>query len=138
MYRTSITELLHWLFKRPQMGEAATFGMASAVPCICCSPPDHSNRLTPTAVFHGQEWSDEEVTVPMGGPVLCLPWSVRCLQGYIITESTGFPLYDTFLAALPYAHFGEIAQFLLRKRAFISVGELLKFFGVLVLLMRFE
>jgi hypothetical protein len=113
-----------------------TFGNARALPCSC-SPPDNNNRLTPTAVFHGQEWSDEEVTIPMGGPVVCLPWSVRCLQRDIITESTGFPLYDSFLAAFPYAHFGEIAQFLLQKRAFISIGELLKFFGVLVPLTRF-
>jgi Transposase IS4 len=61
-------------------------------------------------------------------------------------ESTDFSAltpYDYFLAMFPYVHLGEIARLtnvhlLQQKRALNSVGELLKFFGVLVLMTRFE
>jgi Transposase IS4 len=74
------------------------------------------------------------------------PWSVRRLQAGLISESTGFSSltpYDYFLAMLPYAHLGEIARLTnihlqQQKLALISVGELLKFFGVLVLMTRLE
>jgi hypothetical protein len=49
--------------------EEATLGKAGGLPYSFRSP-DHSNRPTPTAVFHCQEWRDEEVTIPIGGPVL--------------------------------------------------------------------
>jgi hypothetical protein len=44
---------------------------------------------------------------------------------------------------LQYAHLGEIARLtnirlLQQKRALISVGQLLEFFGILVLMTRFE
>jgi Transposase IS4 len=125
--------------------EKATLGKAGAV-AYSCRPSDYSNRLTPTAVVHGQEWYEEEVRIPIGGPVMRRPWSVRRLQGDIISESTDFsslPPYDYFLAMFPYAHLGEIArltniQLLQQKCSLISVGELLKFFGVLVLMTRFE
>jgi Transposase IS4 len=98
------------------------------------------------AVVHDQEWFEDEVTNPIGGPVIRRPGSVRRLQGDVITESTDFSsltLYDYFLAMFQYAHLGEIVRLmnvhlLQQKRALISVGELLKFFGVLVLMTRFE
>jgi hypothetical protein len=50
-------------------GEEASFGKAGAM-AYSDPPPDHRNRLTPTAVVHGQEWFEVEITVPIGGPVI--------------------------------------------------------------------
>jgi Transposase IS4 len=74
------------------------------------------------------------------------PWSVRRLQGDLTSESTDFSSltpYVYFLAMFPYAHLGENARLTnihsqRQKLALISVGELLKFFGVLVFMARFE
>jgi hypothetical protein len=74
------------------------------------------------------------------------PWSVRRLQGDLISESTHFSSltpYDYFLSMFPYAHLGENDRLTnihlqLQKLALISVGEQLKFFGVLVLMTLFE
>jgi hypothetical protein len=121
--------------------EEATLGKAGAV-VYSCHPPDNSNRLTPTAVVPGQEWNEEEVTIPIGGPDMRRPWSLRRLQGDLISKRTGFSSltpYDYFLAMFPCAHLGEIARLTKihlqkQKLALISVGELLKFFGVVVLM----
>jgi hypothetical protein len=50
-------------------GEEATFGKAGA-PAYSYPPPDHRNSLTPTAVVHGQEWFEADVTILIGGPVI--------------------------------------------------------------------
>jgi hypothetical protein len=64
--------------------------------------------MTTTAVVHGQEWFEVEVTIPIGGSVIRRRWcakaqtsqrpqsvlsrmiSSRSLLGDIITESTDF------------------------------------------------
>jgi hypothetical protein len=71
---------------------------------------------------------------------------VRRLQGDVVTESidlSSLTPYDNFLAKFSYARCREIVRLtnirlLQQKRELISVGELLRFFGVLVLKTRFE
>jgi Transposase IS4 len=132
-------------FQSSSDGEEATLRKASTLACSG-PPPDHSDPLTTTVVVHDQERFEEEVTIPIGGPVIRRPWSVRRLQGDVISESTDLSSltpYDYFFAMFLYAHLGGIVlltnvNLLQQKRALISVGELLKFFGVLVLMTRFE
>jgi hypothetical protein len=83
-------------------GAEATLRKASSL-AYSGAPPNRSDPLTPTAVVHDQEWFEEQVTIPIGGPVIRRPWSVRGLQGDVITESTDFSVtpYDYFLAMFP-------------------------------------
>jgi hypothetical protein len=53
-------------------GEEATLGKAGAL-VYSCLRPDHRNSQTPTAVVHGQEWFEEEVTIPTEGPFVRRP-----------------------------------------------------------------
>ena len=104
----------------------------------------------PPVVVHGFEWHDADVLQPIGGPVARRAWSVRTLGDEIIAEggdAVGFgrsrtPL-DYFFAVFPQDQLARMVRLTSAKLVQAGVlptspGELVKFFGVLLLSTRFE
>ena len=110
---------------------------------------DSQTAASPT-LAHGFEWRDKQVLQPFGGPVSRKPWSVRALGGDIISEggdAVGFgrtrtPL-DYFFAVFPQDQLTPVtkltsAKLESRRLPPTSPGEILKFFGILILATRFQ
>jgi hypothetical protein len=74
-------------------GEEATFAKAGAL-AYSYPPPDRRNRMTTTAVVHGQEWFEVEVTIPIGRPVIRRRWSC---EGSAFATTTVCTFYDDIL-----------------------------------------
>jgi len=99
---------------------------------------------------HGFEWHNQPVLQPIGGAVLRTPWFVRAPRRDVISEgrdAVGFgrtrtPL-DYFLAVFPQEQLKLTSE--LKSAALVSqrlrptsAGEVLKFFGILILATRFQ
>jgi len=109
-----------------------------------------SQTAASPTLAHGFEWRDQQVLQPIGGPVPRKPWSVRALGGDIISEggdAVGFgrtrtPL-DYFFAVFPQDQLTRVteltsAKLESRRLPPTSPGEILKFFGILILATRFQ
>jgi hypothetical protein len=99
---------------------------------------------------HGVEWKQRDVLQPVGGAVVRRMWEMRTVGGESIVEGgdsgTLAPRrrpFDYFMAAFPQSHIVHMEQLTSKalqtkgKRE-ISPGELLKFFGVLILGTRYK
>jgi len=107
-------------------------------------------RPCPPVVVHGFEWRDADVLQPIGGPVARRAWSVRTLRDEIIAEggdAVGFGRSrtppDYFFAVFPQDQLARMVRLTSAKSVQAGVmptspGELVKFFGVLLLSTRFE
>jgi len=96
------------------------------------------------------ECRDRDALQPIGGPVPSRTWSVRTLGGELIVEggdSVGFGRgctpEDYFLALFPQTQLSLVsiltsAKPSARRLAPTTPGQVLKFFGVLLLATRFE
>jgi Transposase IS4 len=100
----------------------------------------------PVATVHGVEWFEEDVRIPIGGLVPRIPWCVRCADGSIVSEAcdrSDKTPYDYFMMMYPHEHLITVCR-LTNKRLVnagnkrTTVGEILKFYGILVLMTRFE
>jgi len=133
------------LFQAPVDGPHALAGAPPASGLLSGLPSTTSGTLA-----HGFEWQDKAVPQPIGGPVPRRPWSVHTQGGGIISEGgdyVGFgrtraPL-DYFLAVFPQVQLSLMtsltsAKLVGRGLPSTSPGEILKFFGVLILATRFE
>ena len=109
-----------------------------------------SQTAASPTLAHGFEWRDQQVLQPIGGPVPRKPWSVRALGGDIISEggdAVGFgrtrtPL-DYFFSVFPQDQLTRVteltsAKLESRRLPPTSPGEILKFFGILILTTRFQ
>jgi len=134
----------------PSQPEAPTQDVAST-PTRRMTVPGRAGEpnLAPVTA-HDYTWSDEAVTLSIGGSVPRPSWSVHLLSGETIVEEgdamgpgrTLRPL-DSFLAMLPLDQFSRMVRltsvklhaFLLRAS---TAGKVLKFVGILFLGTRFE
>jgi hypothetical protein len=99
---------------------------------------------------HGVEWKQRDVLQPVGGTAVRRMWEMRTVEGESIVEGgdsgTLVPRrrpFDYFMAAFPQSHILHMVRLTSKalqekgKRG-ISPGELLKFFGVLILGTRYK
>ncbi len=99
---------------------------------------------------HGVLWKQKDVNAPIGGRIPRRYWQMRTFGGDSITEGDDAgparsrrTTIDYFMASFPHVHLLEIVRVtsdkLQRKqKRGLSTGELLKFFGVLVLGTRYK
>lgn len=107
---------------------------------------ENARTRTPTATSHGRDWFVGDVTAPLNGPVTEIPWSVRGPLHQVISDGhapQGMKPIDFFLYMFPPSHLQKIAEAtsarLVRKaHKPTTVAEILRFFGVLVLMTRTE
>jgi Transposase IS4 len=108
------------------------------------SPPEHG--LGDPVDVHGYKWERKEVISPIGGPVRRRHWCVTVPGGRDIREESDFsesrPILEYFLAMFPFGHLSTIVtltneNLVSRKLAATSPKEILNFFGVMILTIRF-
>ena len=95
---------------------------------------------------HGNRWIEADVNDPINGSVPHKHWWVSHITGSRITEGhgvNGLSPYDYFMWMFPISHLGEIVTYTNIRLARVgktntTSTEILKFFGVLILLTRFE
>ena len=95
---------------------------------------------------HGLRWIEADVNDQINGGVPHKHWWVSHITGARITEGhgvNGLSPYDYFMWMFPISHLGEIVAYtnirLARMgKTYTTSAEILKFFGVLILLTRFE
>jgi len=109
-----------------------------------------SQRAASPTLAHVFEWRDQQVLHPIGGPLSRKPWSVRALGGDIISEgghAVGFgrtrTLPDYFFTVFPQDQLTRVTELTstkLESRRLLptSPGEILNFFGILILATRFQ
>lgn len=122
------------------------------LPRSVTAPPRnaHINENPPTpepdATAHGRKWDRKEVTQPLNGSIPKRAWRVQRPDGQSISFGRAprdmKPL-DYFLLMFPPEHLLDISEATTRRlqaRASkpTSPGELLRFFGILVLMTRVE
>jgi hypothetical protein len=144
----------------PPVGTAATHSLAAGGvhriedrvhrqdPSPAYSTTMHHPLAHPSTsvIVHGSEWVEEPVFIPIGGMVPRLHWSVRGQDGRVLTEgcdTSDRTPFDYFMMMFPQDHLAAIARktnirLIASKRSRVAVGEILKFFGGLVLMSRFE
>ena len=92
------------------------------------------------------DWHIGEVTNPIGGPIPRRYWNVRTCAGDIIREgggvSTNKPVFY-FMTMFPHKHLSQIVAltnicFLAKNERLTTPGEVIKFFGILLLMSRWE
>ena len=95
---------------------------------------------------HGVEWMERDVRLPLNGIVPRRYWSVTHVTGSRIAENqgaTGLTPYDYFSWMFPMSHLRTIVDqtnlnLARHAKQVTSPSEILKFFGVLVLMTRYE
>lgn len=105
------------------------------------------SSLPPDEVeVHGVTWKEQPVTEPVNGYVTRRPWKVSHFTGQIIGEnhgSNGKTPLDYFTWMFPMSHLGKIVtmtnlNLVKNGRPVTSTSEILRFFGVIVLMSRYE
>jgi hypothetical protein len=115
-----------------------------------------SNETTPHSLtdggsndvvhVHGYTWEREQILSPVGGPVRRRQWCLTVPGGRDILEGSDFsesrPILEYFLASFPIRHLSTIVtltneNLISRKFTLTSPKEILKFFGVMLLMTRF-
>jgi hypothetical protein len=107
---------------------------------------ENSDSAAQKILSHGYEWVEEPVLAPIGGSDCYRNWYVRGWDGTDICEgadTSGRAPLDYFFDMFPHKHLQVIVILTnegLRQNELepISIGELLKYFGILVLMTRFE
>jgi hypothetical protein len=96
---------------------------------------------------HGYEWHREDVLAPIGGVIRKRSWVLTVPGGRHISAGSDYSiprsLLEYFLAVLPVKHMAKIVELTsenLRKKSQrpTRCSEVLKFFGVMILMTRFE
>jgi Transposase IS4 len=132
---------------RDEQDKAGRQGLVSTV-----SIPDEAENLSRAhhghfVSIHGYEWHRAEVLAPIGGPIRRRSWVLSVPGGRFISERSDFisarPLLEYFLAVLPLKHIWKIVDMTnenLKKnnQQVTTPSEILKIFGVMVLMTRFE
>lgn len=98
------------------------------------------------ACAHGLDWYKEEVWNPIGGAAPRRFWSVRTAGGEVIREGggiRGLTPFDCFMTMFPSTHLQDMQKLTTEKllkegTSGTTVSEILRFFGVLILMTRFE
>ena len=95
---------------------------------------------------HGNRWNEADVNDPISGSIPHKHWWVSLITGARIMEGyevNGLSPYDYFMWMFPISRLREIITYI--KIRFAQIGktntastEILKFFGVMILLTRFE
>ena len=106
----------------------------------------NDNNTQNSVVVHDVSWTEEHVKAPVGGHVPKRFWKVRTFDGETIREGGGIGSgspYDCFMAMFPFNHLVRIRELtherlLQHGKKGTSVSEILRFFGILVLMTRFE
>jgi Transposase IS4 len=99
-----------------------------------------------TVDVHGQIWQTGDVELPVGGALRSRVWAVHLPSGIVLhagQESCEYSALDLFLVSFSPSQLKEMRRLTniqMRKQRYneVTCGELLKFFGVLVLMTRLE
>lgn len=99
-----------------------------------------------TVTIHDVNWVRENVTTPMNGVTTRKLWILKMQDGNQLVQAGGFRSYrivDIFISLFPMHHMTNIVSWTSDKlhnisEAITSQTEILKFFGLLILLTRFE
>jgi hypothetical protein len=116
------------------------------------APPDRADNLVDaaTSTAHGVLWEEEDVLQPVGGDVPRRLWTLQTAAGDTIFESgdSGSAVpprgpYDYLMAVFPPDQLARMVELTndklaTNKQPQLTTGELLKFFGVLILGTRHE
>ena len=114
------------------------------IPAIGNNTPIGVEGVSITA--HEREWTNREVSLPLNGSTAQRPWKVIGPTGDVLIQGNPkyeMEPYDFFMWMFPQDHLTAITELtnvklekgnLLRTTA----GEILRFFGVLILMSRFE
>lgn len=95
---------------------------------------------------HGTDWIPEDIRVPINGAVPRKLWSVSNVTGQRISEGQGIgdmsPI-DYFYWMFPMSHLGSIermtnSELAKRGKPLTTISEILRYFGVVLLLSRHE
>ncbi len=103
-----------------------------------------SSAIVTTA--HGAAWTAADIRLPLNGTVRRKHWSVSCVTGQQVSEGCGvadMSPYDYFLWMFPMSHLPAIVsltneQLARHAKPATNASEILRFFGVLVLMSRYE
>jgi Transposase IS4 len=95
---------------------------------------------------HGYIWQTGDVELPVGGASRSRVWAVHLPSGIVLhagQESCEYSALDLFLVSFPPSQLKEMRRLTniqMRKQRYneVTCGELLNFFGVLVLMTRLE
>jgi hypothetical protein len=112
-------------------------------------PPPPPRRERPTTTAHATAWYEdlEALQMSMGGNVAFREWSIRTVVGHSLgpggDNRKSFSRLDYFLLMFPPDQLATIVtltseNLLLKTKTPTTPGEVLKFFGVLILVTRFE
>ena len=100
----------------------------------------------PDATAHGVEWYTHEVLTPIGGVICKRDWHIRTQSGDCLADGVGekcFSPFDYFIAIFPRSNRLEMVEWKIERllrigRAGASDRDVLRFFGITVLMTRFE
>ena len=110
------------------------------------APHDVTASAANSATCHGLEWTQSDISVPLNGPAPRRQWSVLNVAGQCIADGQGVPHlspFDFFMYMFPMSHLSQIValtnlELQRRDKQLTTSGEILRYFGVLVLMSRFE
>jgi hypothetical protein len=99
-----------------------------------------------TVDVHGQIWQTGDVELPVGGALRSRVWAVHLPSGIVLhagQESCEYSALELFLVSFPPSQpkkMRRLTNIQMRKQRYneVKCGEILKFFGVLVLMNRLE
>ena len=108
--------------------------------------PQPRNAPEDTIVAHNQVWKLSSENTALNGAVARLACRVQCLDGTFIQEGAApntFNALDCFMTMMPVTHLARIVELtndnlLDRSSSPTTTGEILRFFGVLVLMKRVQ
>ena len=100
----------------------------------------------PSVSVHGTDWYEMKATCPIGGHIPRTFWTVRGLNGDTLHEGACYrnrKPFDCFMDMFPQRHLVAITYMTSNSLAQLNkpettVSEILKFFGILILMTRFE
>ena len=101
------------------------------------------------ATVHGTEWckDEEAIKLPIGGNVAFRDWKLKSANGDVLGAGSDinhkFSRLDYFLMMFPNSHIQKIVMLtnrhlIIANKLRTTIGEILKFFGVLILTTEFE